>query len=509
MFSSLPEHNHVAFRTFFLTIMLFAVCAAAVLYYSLPWGIGVSPDSVAYLKSASLFATDARLEHLPSRWPPGYPLFLALLICIVPNMAVAALLGQVMLFALNITTFTLVVFHSLQAQGASQYWIAALAGVLFACYPAVVLVHQHALSEALFIFCLLSSLGMCLWCLKNQQSKFLPLLAAMSVGCLSIVRYAGLPFIPLVTALIFFGAKTARQSCTWRIKAALTFATTAALPLLCWLTLNTLQRGQTTSRSLAYHPAGLTHAKQLWQSVNAWFAVPGPAPLTVLVMLCIITATFRTATALPMEDWRRPLVLGLPFAALAYVVFILIAISFVDAHTPLDQRILLPAWILLSIAALISLQASLLSRATYTVLLSAILLVLCSNALSTAQQISYTRLHGLGYHTPVAATSVFPGIVQQALPTRKLYSNASDYLFLHTGREVENLPRIYDANTREPNPLFLYEMASLLAEIENDTAAIVHLKGFEFRHYYPTSEQLQVEFSLSPTLHTVDGTYFR
>ncbi len=99
-------------------------------------------------------------------------------------------------------------------------------------------------------------------------------------------------------------------------------------------------------------------------------------------------------------------------------------------------------------------------------------------------------------------------MVNMESPHRKLYSNASDYVYLHTGHEVVGLPAIYNANTLKRNPRFLLQMANILKEIDDKEAAIAYFSGFEFRQYYPTSEQLESEFFLVSTQHFSDGMYF-
>ncbi len=348
MYSNQTEAATDSFRLFLLVTIFIGVSAAAILYYSLPWGIGVSPDSVAYLKSASRFVLDPKLEHLPSHWPPAYPLFLALMMSFISNIKIAALLGQLLLLVFNTVAFSLVVYHCLHVARKSQYWIATLAAVVFASNPEVFLVHQYAVSEALFVFFLLSGFGACFWFL-NRGSMFPLLIAALLVGCMPITRYAGLPFIAVFTVLIYIGRYSGEQPPRKRTWSALAFVVISALPLICWLALNALIRGESTNRTLEYHPVGVTHAKQLLEVFFSWFQVPGPGVLTILVVLCMGSVVVMSLTRLPTGDSRKALAIGLAIAALLYVFFLLISISLMDAYTPLDERILLPVWVLLII----------------------------------------------------------------------------------------------------------------------------------------------------------------
>jgi hypothetical protein len=505
MNSNTGDAGALGHRRFLLLTFLVGVAAAAILYYSLPWGIGVSPDSVAYLKSASRFASDFQFKHLPSHWPPAYPLFLAAMTALVPNILLAALFGQILLFAANTVAFSLIVRHLIA--GAGKFWIALLASVVFACNPAVLLLHQYAVSEPLFILFLFLGIAACLWFL-NGESTFKLVFAALLVGCLPVTRYAGLPFLPVFAAWIFFGqygGAPRRRIRAWR---AVVFIAVASLPLLCWLLLNILKRGESTNRTFAYHPIGRSRFEELFQVFRSWFEVPGPDLLTTLAIATIAIAAFRALANLASSDRRRTLAVGLLIAALLYVLFLFLSISFMDAYSPLDQRMLIPAWIMLVMALFIALQAATTLRFTLCALLLSIVPVLLGYGMKSIDQIVYSSREGLGFQSRDAATSELLAVVDGAYANRQIYSNASDYIFLHTGREVKPLPVIYMATTQERNPQFIYEMAAILEEIDKQKAAIVYFEGFEFRQYYPTSNQLRHEFSLDSSLTTNDGTYF-
>lgn len=461
---------------------------------------------MAYLKSADRFLEDFKFQHLPRSWPPAYPVFLALLTSIVSSVTTAALFGQTLLFALNTIAFALVVHRCLAGAEKGGYWLALIAGVVFASNPAVLLVHQYAVSEALFIFFFLLSTGAYLWYLETG-GRFRLLATALLVGCLPIIRYAGMPFILIFAALVYFGRQDIGQLRSKRMSDALLLAVISALPLICWLTLNMLLRGESTNKSFAFHPVGATHLKALVGVFLSWFETPGHNMLTIVVLAVVCSAILRAVTSPKIEYRQKALLIALPLAALFYVLFLLATVSVMDANVPLDQRILLPSWILLIIAIFVVLQASMASRIAFGVLLIAITPVFAQYGLKSAIQIEHSRKYGLGFNTRDAATSPLLVIVRKEYPERKLYSNASDFVYLHTNLEIQSLPNIYDAATRERNPQFIYQMAAILEEIDNQKSAIVYFEGYEFRQYYPSAKQLTDEFSLGSSQSINSGFY--
>ena len=68
-------------------------------------------------------------DHLPSHWPPGYPLYLAALPLLIPPIALAALLGQALLYSLNTVLFGLAVYLALRPGSPAREWLALLAGL--------------------------------------------------------------------------------------------------------------------------------------------------------------------------------------------------------------------------------------------------------------------------------------------------------------------------------------------------------------------------------------------
>jgi hypothetical protein len=140
-----------------ILLALILVLAAAFAYISMPWGPGVSPDSIIYLgladalsRGEGFFLYGAPVTH----YPPGYPATLALLNLITSNSETSARLLNSLAYAASLSLIFTVIGSS------SKYTssIFAFCGLVYFCSTAVVYAHLMAWSEPAFILLWLVSM---------------------------------------------------------------------------------------------------------------------------------------------------------------------------------------------------------------------------------------------------------------------------------------------------------------------------------------------------------------
>ena len=128
---------------------MLAVVSAGSLFWATPFGLGQTPDAVAYLKGAQGLLNGYGTAYISHQWPPFYPLCIA---------AISALLGvdvlagarvlQSLLYASNIVLLVVV----LERFFFIPRLIAALFGCLLIVQPVMTHIHFYAWSEPLYIF---------------------------------------------------------------------------------------------------------------------------------------------------------------------------------------------------------------------------------------------------------------------------------------------------------------------------------------------------------------------
>jgi hypothetical protein len=127
-------------------------------------------------------------------WPPGYPALWALVAKLgsLDIDSVPSLLNPILLGITTLAVFWIAWMVS------RRLCVAFLIAAVNACVPTSLLIYGHAWSETLFVPLLLLAYA-AFWKYRTQDEKFLWLaLAAASIGFANLVRYAGMPFIPLL-----------------------------------------------------------------------------------------------------------------------------------------------------------------------------------------------------------------------------------------------------------------------------------------------------------------------
>ncbi len=329
-----------------------ALAAAIVLWVSAFWGLGANSDGLAYLiLTRSLAAWKGYGYPQPgggikpmTHFPPGYPLTLAGLTALGLTPENAALVVSVAGFAALIGFAGWAMYrltrHAWPVAGLTA-WLAVGFGMLR--------IYSWVLSETLFMAWLFF-VG---WALARWQagpSRRRALLAGLAAGWLVYIRWVGL-VAPVWVVLVMAWAGWRRKAVAWG-EAALAGAG-GALPPLLLLAVNHLWAGAATNRRILWHPPDAAKWRAALQTLAAWlggaFVFPRAVPwgwgvLVLAGVLAVVGAGWR-------RGWPRESAAGRRFRALLlrwggfiglYFAALVAAITFADAATPMDWRLLAP-----------------------------------------------------------------------------------------------------------------------------------------------------------------------
>jgi hypothetical protein len=282
---------------------------------------------------------------------------------------------------------------------------------------------------------------------------------------------------------------------------------------------NSFLTGSATNRTLAYHPITPEHARALIQAVfQFWVGSTLPLPLgaqlllaalagaVILAGLVVLFRDVSTGAAVAGVDSRALTAAS----AASYVVFLVLAITFVDAHTPLDARTLVP-FNQLALAFFVATSWRLGQGAgrwtTYALALSTLLLLGAStwNLASTA-----SRLHSEGaeFASRSWRQSETLACVQVLPEEMSLYSNGFDAIEFLLDRPTSSIPRRTDPVSMRPNPSYRAEIEVLKKHLNRPGAAFVYLNAFDYRWYFPEKAALETELQLPPGAQFSDGTIY-
>ncbi|NLW50601.1 MAG: phospholipid carrier-dependent glycosyltransferase [Candidatus Brocadiaceae bacterium] len=311
-------------------------------------------DSASYLGAARNLAagrgltipwgtpTDRPLVH----FPPLYPAVLGAVGSLGPDPLVVSRWMNAVLLGLNAALAALAVYGTTRNRALS-----CLAAVLMAASPVMLRMHTAALSEPLFVFLLLAALA-ALHAYARRPSRRLFLLACDATALALLCRWAGAPLVATGALVVCaFGAGGLWK----RLARAAAFGLLSCLPAGLWMLRNLRLGGTATNRTWAAHPVTRQQIDDALRAVSGW-GVPGFRPGTTLQhsliplgLLCLAAVCFALYLTLrrgnvPVGERLRHLPWAYAAFLVTYCAFLLVSVSYCDRLTPLDNRILLPAY---------------------------------------------------------------------------------------------------------------------------------------------------------------------
>lgn len=338
----MKQFNHFIYR-YWDALLAASVVFVWILLYARHGGIGVSPDSVAYLSAADNIVhrfsfTD--YNDLPFiQFPLGYPVFLAVIQLVCPNNLIQTAP------VLNGLLYSGLLFMSsyLFRQMRSYHPVARLLLLLFlATSSALLEVYSMLWSETLFLFLILLFLILFRRYLLTLQYRDL-FIVAMVAAIVFVVRYAGITTILTGSLLILLNGQLSGKR---KLRHLLVFGV-LGISLASWnLIRNQLMSGtftgvrQKATRTLTEN---LDHVGEV---LRYWFPLPESVPSWTFVAgaMILLIALLYVVYALLQQQYFTGTEHIVALFVLIYAAFML-TISSVSRFESLSSRLLAPAYI--------------------------------------------------------------------------------------------------------------------------------------------------------------------
>jgi 4-amino-4-deoxy-L-arabinose transferase-like glycosyltransferase len=469
---------------FHILLTILALLGMAALWRSTPYGLGLVNDSAYYIEGAdNLLAgkgyvrTSGGGEVKPiTHFPPFFSLLLAAFSLSGLALLPAARLLITLLFGLTIY------LTGLSAQRISGSTVFGLLGALLLASSDVFLgVYSMALSEPLFLALMLAAFLALAGGLERQEWGWLAC-AGVLLSLATLTRYAGasLYLVAILTVLLYQRAQAARP---WKALGALL---TGGLPLpLIWMLVSRLAGGSEAAgnRLVTWHPPGLNMLFEAAKNLLTWLApddLLAAAPIFGrLLSLASLLLLPGLLAWLVWRAWPRrtsppatpALAWSLALQVPVYLGFLVVSLTLFDASTPLNERILSPAYL-----ALLALFAGGLGwawrwlverkrRLRWVVVGMALLAVAFSlvDGISAVRQLGS---EGQGFaHSGWQESPAIQAVRQ--LPPVTIYCNKATAIYLLTGRSAYVIPTPTDPVTG----LERLEFAGDLAEMQQQVLA--------------------------------------
>lgn len=226
-----------------------------------------------------------------------------------------------------------------------------------------------------------------------------------------------------------------------------------------------------------------------------WLAFAG-------LVAAAILRTVRAGTPIPS------LIRLLALFIVTYGAFLVASISFLDANTPLDDRILLPVLAVALVLDAYLLDAFWPSLRRAPMLAGAVVAVIVllagGHGLKAAEIAANGYEKGWGFTSAAWRQSPTLARVAELDPDGPIYSNAPEIVYLHARREARGIPRTRFLMNQQPNRAYATEMAAVADAVRTSCGVVVYLRNLSQQAMPGESEAAQ-RLSLDVLSETDDG----
>lgn len=492
-------------RLFYISLSILSIAAGFALWYATPSGLGLTNDSAAYIGGArSLLAgtgysdvwLDSDLEAI-THYPPLLSLTLSGLGLLGLDPYRGARLLHILLFAASTGLIGLLGWRMTQSQVAGIFL-----ALLFGTNVTLLRIHAQVLSEPLFIFLSVASFLAFSFAfeyqstLKINNDKNRPstsgyalrsgtgywlLLTGLLTSLAFLTRYSGLALIATFLVAIFLLMKTARFA---RIAF---FLAGAVPPIAVWFIRNSLVADSATNRVIQFNPIQIANVRTgLWniadfltpaQGLQEWLFRSGALSFLLIGLGLVLLAwlAYQAYRSFFLNSFTNPLTFTTALYIFGYLGAVLFSMSFFDASTKFQHRILSPlyvSWMVLLVATIYRTaknaklaEKSFKNLALFALQASAIL-ILALSIFNFQQSLTELReMDGLGYASWRWRQMNVLAVIKNLPPDVAIYSNSPPAVYLVTGRASRVIPTPVNPVSGLPRGNYDQSLAEMRAEL--------------------------------------------
>jgi len=377
-------------------------------------------------------------------------------------------------------------------------------------------IHTMAWSEPPFILFALAAFLLLALHIEKPNSSFL-IGSALSAGLAMTTRYVGIALLPPMLLTVLLLEDKRRRD---RIKDCLILLVTGMLPLAVWLVRDIVVARSSTSRSIALHPIGMSHIKDLIYSMLA-FAVPVPGNFylkTVLLFLfgglVLSGMVLALRQSLSRGQKADPNLAAQIFAAayvITYWLLLFFSISLIDARTPFDTRILSPVCvfgIILVVSVAHKVSDLMRIKAVWYGFCALSFALILLNAVHAVPFALSRHDDGSGYTSRAWMGSESMRYLRSLPEGKIIYSNGTDAVYFLTRRTVLPIPARVDPGSGRDFADFGHDMNVMCNDLTENGALVVYLDYITWRWYLPSKAELESVYKIPIMVRLGDGVVY-
>lgn len=455
--------------------------------------LGVTHDGVGLIQLANAFQSGNFTSDVSQNVSPLFPFILAL-VSMLTNFDIltnAALLQAVILFFTLFLSIELLKTFHIHPLFQVFFFIFLLASKPLGIF-------SYLLGDGLFLcISLWVYLQFRRWLITQKKLDFWLFCGLM--GILVLSRYAGIGFALGSGFFLLF-----LQNKKWKLRLIESIALigTTLCALILWLTFTHFTGMNWTSRGFSFHPIDSLHGIQFLSTLKDWFfsnpfyTIPAWLIISlilgsILISLLLLrksTAIKQLPSKLKKEIPQFQLISSL---LVGYLFFLAFSISFIDAHTPLDNRILAPIFPFLLFAFV--LLFSLVQSEKKMRLFSFVLCLLFTLKVSFNFYSFWKNQYEFG--SGFTAKTWRKSETLRYLKENSRTSYATNGLELIEFQLPENkksvaLPTVFSVNTNQSNASFKHELKLLQTALQKGNIEIIYFDEINWKKYGMTRNQV-------------------
>ena len=515
----------IRFRSEYLLILLVVIggLAAWMLKTATPYGLGLRNDSAQYIFGArNLLAGNGYMrtsgggELKPiTTVPPAFSTAIAAVSLSGLEAMRSARFLIIALLGLDVILLGYLVYRLTRSVG-----LALAAGALFGCSVVILDNFAWMMSEPLFVFIWLACFILFDRYVKSRRKLWLVVLGFLC-GVAYLTRYIGIT-LPVTFGLVLVIFEPG-------LKPKLISVSCLVLPFLPfvagWAIRNTLLIGNPANRTFLSHivtPEKIQYGIDNfwdWLLPNSLADILAKNQYSIHILFYILFGLFLAGTCYAIVRMFRQratqtrtaaISLGLLAVALyglVYPIMTLFSMSFVDASTILDHRLLIPFYLVVLILFMAGL-AWLFARQAVIWKVVTVLVILTSVGVTGWegwQEVKTLEQNGLGFNSLGVKESPTIRYIEQ-MPPGILYTNKAYMVYIITDRLAYMLTGPTDPVTTLEREHSGAEMAAMRQAVIEGTAYLVYFKdeGYATEAWY-----LALTAGLRPIEEFSDGIIFK
>lgn len=500
-------------RTITGIIALYACLAFIIMFLVTTNGPVVGSDSLAYFRmSDEMLASGGfpRLTTTNTHFPPAYPYALSLFRLIDNDVLTAGRIYHSVVYAI-ITAFIGIAASTMTRKNLAAV---VLSMTVVLCTKEAVSLYSMALSEAQYTA--LALLALILFALHlAKPNRWLAAFAGLTVGLAILTRYVGATLLlPMILSVFVFSRRTLRQKL---IDSAITSAAAILLPA-AWFVRNLIVVNDAVNRQVLFHLIEPYKFKDMFVSLfTILFPVETEWWWSKVLFMVLVAVLFAVAARLYLRlnrQKKKPLAAEPHLVILSvnyfiiYLLFLFFSISFIDAYTPLNTRLLLPAFLFVMLAAIAIVLRLAAQRKNPTLWWSFVcfmLVTLTFNVPEAVQTAAKIRFEGAGYASPYwKYESPIVNFMREYESSQNIYTNGSEVALFLTGKTTLPMPSKQDMVSKTKNPAYQQELQTLCDELTGGQAILVYFNRIH-RSYFAHADEIMAACSVEAIAEWEDG----